>query len=140
MCRVRHADTRKVLVIYDMQRPACDYDCNVVMKYWLFLALAIGAEVIATLALKPSSGFTKPWPSLIVVCGYAISFFFLSLTLRVMPVGIVYAIWSGAGVVLITLAGWFMFNQKLDTPAFIGITLIVAGVLILNLFSKLTTH
>lgn len=110
------------------------------MKQWLFLSIAIVSEVVATSALKASNGFTHLWPSLIVVAGYAIAFFFLSLTLRTMPVGIAYAIWSGIGIVLITLIAWFIFNQSLDIPAIIGLTLIIAGVVILQVFSKSTAH
>ena len=98
--------------------------------------MAIGAEVIATSALKASEGFSRLVPSLVVVAGYGIAFFCLSLTLRTIPVGIVYAIWSGVGIVLIALAGYFVFGQVLDAPALIGMGLIVAGVLVINLFSR----
>ncbi|HET8700785.1 MAG TPA: multidrug efflux SMR transporter, partial [Nitrococcus sp.] len=81
---------------------------------WLFLGVAIVAEVTATSALKAAEGFTRLWPSLIVVTGYAIAFYFLSLTLRSIPIGIVYAIWSGVGIALITLIGWVFFRQTLD--------------------------
>lgn len=108
--------------------------------HWLYLAIAIVSEVIATSALKPSDGFSKLWPSLIVVVGYALAFFFLSLTLRTVPVAIAYAVWSGAGVALITLVGWLVLGQTLDPPALVGIGLIVAGVLVLNLFSAATGH
>ncbi|HEX8602437.1 MAG TPA: SMR family transporter [Pseudoduganella sp.] len=107
---------------------------------WLFLAIAIVAEVIATSALKASEGFTRTLPSVLVVAGYGIAFYMLSLTLRSIPMGVVYAIWSGAGIVLITLVGYFMFRQRLDLPALIGIGLIVAGVLVMQLFSKATAH
>jgi len=106
------------------------------MKYWLFLAIAIVSEVVATSALKGSDGFTRLVPSVTVIIGYLVSFYFLSLTLKVIPVGIAYAIWSGTGVVLIALAGWWLYNQKLDTAAIIGMSLIVAGVLVINLFSR----
>lgn len=106
------------------------------MKYWLFLAIAIVSEVIATSALKGSEGFTRLVPSLTVIIGYVVSFYFLSLTLKAIPVGIAYAIWSGTGVVLIALAGWWLYNQKLDLAAIIGMGLIVAGVLVINLFSR----
>lgn len=108
--------------------------------HWLYLLVAIVAEVIGTTALKVSNGFTRPWPSFIVVTGYGAAFFFLSLTLRAMPVGIAYAVWSGVGVVLITLIGWLWFQQKLDAAGIVGIALIIAGVLVLNLFSRTTTH
>lgn len=106
------------------------------MKNWLFLLTAIVAEVIATSALKSSAGFSKLWPSVAVVIGYGTAFYFLSLTLRTIPIGIAYAIWSGMGVFLITLIGWLAFKQKLDLAGIIGILLIVAGVLVLNIFSK----
>lgn len=107
---------------------------------WLFLSIAIVAEVIATSALKASEGFTRTLPSILVVAGYGIAFYMLSLTLRTIPMGVVYAIWSGAGIVLITLVGYFMFRQRLDLPALIGIGLIVTGVLVMQLFSKSTAH
>lgn len=106
------------------------------MKNWLFLLTAIVAEVIATSALKSSAGFSKLWPSVAVIIGYGTAFYFLSLTLRTIPIGIAYAIWSGMGVFLITLIGWLVFKQKLDLAGIIGILLIVAGVLVLNIFSK----
>ena len=106
------------------------------MSNWVYLAVAIVAEVIATSALKASEGFSRFVPSLVVVAGYGIAFFCLSLTLRTIPVGIVYAIWSGVGIVLIALAGYFVFGQVLDAPALIGMGLIVAGVLVINLFSR----
>lgn len=107
---------------------------------WFFLFLAIVAEVGATSALKASEGFSKLWPSLAVVVGYAIAFFFLSLTLKTIPMGISYAIWSGVGIVFISLIGWFVFNQKLDLPAMIGLALIILGVIVINLFSKSSVH
>ncbi|ARO87236.1 QacE family quaternary ammonium compound efflux SMR transporter [Nitrosospira lacus] len=110
------------------------------MKQWLFLSVAIVSEVVATSALKASNGFTRLWPSLLVVAGYGIAFFFLSLTLRTIPVGVAYAVWSGAGIVLITLVGWLVFGQSLDTPAIIGLTLIIAGVVVLQAFSKSAIH
>ena len=106
----------------------------------MYLAVAIVAEVIATSALKASEGFSRLVPSLVVVAGYGIAFFCLSLTLRTIPVGIVYAIWSGVGIVLIALAGYFVFGQVLDAPALIGMGLIVAGVLVINLFSRTAGH
>ncbi|GGC84076.1 DMT family transporter [Undibacterium terreum] len=110
------------------------------MKQWLILALAIVAEVTATSMLKASDGFTRIWPSVIVVLGYAVSFYCLSLTVRVMPIGIVYAIWSGVGVTLITLFAWLFYKQALDLPAILGMSLIVAGVIVLNVFSKSIEH
>lgn len=110
------------------------------MQQWLYLAVAILSEVVATSALKASEGFTRLWPSFVVVCGYGIAFFCLSLTLRTIPVGIAYAIWSGAGVALITLVAWLFLGQSLDVPGMIGIALIVAGVIVLNVFSKSSAH
>ncbi|RJG04704.1 QacE family quaternary ammonium compound efflux SMR transporter [Noviherbaspirillum cavernae] len=107
---------------------------------WLFLSIAIVSEVIATSALKASEGFSRLLPSLVVVTGYAIAFYFLSLTLRTVPVGVAYAIWSGAGVALITLIAWIFLGQSLDAPALIGLALIVAGVVVLNVFSKSVAH
>jgi len=107
---------------------------------YLFLTLAIVAEVIATSFLKLADGFTKPIPSAITIIGYAAAFYFLSLTLRALPVGVAYAIWSGVGVVLITLIAWLFLGQKLDAPALAGMGLIVAGVVVLNVFSKVTAH
>lgn|SRR5690625_1959879 len=106
------------------------------MKNWLFLGVAIAAEVVATSSLKASAGFTKLVPSVVVVFGYAIAFYFLSLTLKAIPVGIAYAIWAGVGIVLIALAGWLVFGQKLDVASILGMALIVAGVVIINVFSK----
>lgn len=110
------------------------------MKTWMFLFVAIIAEVIATSALKASNGFTRPGPLVIVGVGYAIAFYFLALTLRTLPVGIAYAIWSGLGVVLITLAAWLVYGQKLDAPAIVGMVMIVGGVVIMNLFSNTGVH
>jgi small multidrug resistance pump len=107
---------------------------------WLYLAVAIVLEVIATSALKASDGFTRLLPSLVVVLGYSAAFYMLSITLRTMPVGVVYAIWSGVGVVLITIVGWLVFKQELDIPAFVGIAMISAGVIVLNFFSKSVSH
>lgn len=110
------------------------------MKNWLILFIAIVAEVIATSALKSSEGFTKPMASIVVVLGYMIAFYCLSLTLKTIPVGIAYAVWSGVGIVLITTVAWFVFDQKLDVWGIIGIVLIMSGVLILNLLSKSSSH
>ena len=109
---------------------------------WVLLTIAIVAEVIATSSLKLSDGFTRLWPSVVVVLGYGISFYFLSVTMRSMPIGVIYAIWSGLGVVLVTLVGCLVFKQHLDLPALIGISLIIAGVVIMNVWSKSTisTH
>lgn len=110
------------------------------MKQWLFLGIAIIAEVVATSKLQASVGFTKLWPSVIVVVGYAIAFYFLSLALKTIPVGIAYAIWAGLGIVLISLAGWLMLGQKLDVAGVAGMALIVAGVVVINVFSKVAVH
>ena len=107
---------------------------------YIFFAAAIVAEVIGTTALARTESFTRLWPSVITVVGYATAFWFLSFPLRVMPTGIVYAVWSGAGIVLITLVAWLFFNQKLDPPALIGLALIIAGVVVINLFSKSVGH
>lgn len=110
------------------------------MNYWFFLATAIISEVIATSALKSSDGFTRLLPSLIVVAGYASAFYFLSLTLKVIPVGIAYAVWSGLGIVLVTAIAWVLYEQKLDFWGFIGIGMIISGVAVLNLLSKAGAH
>jgi small multidrug resistance pump len=107
---------------------------------YLYLSIAIVAEVIATSALKASDGFTRLGPSLFVIVGYAVAFYFLSLTLRTMSVGVAYAIWCGAGIVLVSLIGWLVLGQKLDAPALGGMALIVAGVAVINLFSKSVAH
>jgi small multidrug resistance pump len=107
---------------------------------YLYLAIAILAEVVATSALKAAEGFSRLGPSLIVAAGYAIAFYFLSLTLRTIPVGVAYAIWSGVGILLIAAAGWFLYGQALDLPAVVGLALIVAGVLVVNLFSETMRH
>jgi len=110
------------------------------MLNYAYLAISIIAEVIATSALKASEGFTRVLPSAVVGVGYVISFYFLSLTLKVLPVGIVYAIWSGIGIVLISAIGWVLYGQKLDAAALTGMSLIVAGVLVVNLLSRSTGH
>jgi len=108
--------------------------------HWLCLAIAIVAEVVGTSFLKASAGFTKPVPTVMVAVGYGLAFFFLSLTVDKVPVGIAYAVWSGAGVTLIAAIGWLFLGQKLDGPAIVGMGLIVAGVVVLNLFSKSAAH
>lgn len=110
------------------------------MPAYLFLAVAIGAEVIATSALRASEGFTRLWPSVLVVIGYGVAFYFLSLTLKTIPVGMAYAIWSGVGIVLVSAIAFFVYKQTLDLPALIGIGLIMAGVLVINLFSQSSAH
>jgi len=105
---------------------------------WLLLGIAIVTEVIGTSALKSAEGFTRPLPSVIVIISYSISFYLLSLCLRSIPVGVVYAVWSGVGIVLLALIGAFYFNQTLDKPAVIGVSLILSGVVVINLFSNTT--
>ena len=107
---------------------------------WLFLGIAITGEVIATTALKASDGFTKWGYSGISVVGYGISFYFLAIVLKTIPVGIAYAVWAGAGVAMVTFIGVILFGQKLDLFAYLGIGLIVAGVLVLNILSGSTAH
>jgi small multidrug resistance pump len=107
---------------------------------YLYLAIAIFAELIGTNALKLSNGFTRPIASAITVAGYGIAFYFLSLVLRTIPMGVAYAIWSGVGIVLIAVVGWALQRQRLDVPAMIGIALIVAGIVVMNVFSKAVAH
>ncbi|MFD1555975.1 DMT family transporter [Paraburkholderia silviterrae] len=107
---------------------------------WLFLTIAIVAEVIATSALRASDGFSRLVPSAVVVAGYGVAFYCLSLTLKNLPVGVVYAVWSGVGIVLITLVAMVLYKQMPDLPAVLGLGLIVAGVIVLNLFSKMQAH
>ncbi len=108
--------------------------------HWVYLLIAIVAEVVATSALKASAEFTRLAPSIAVVSGYLIAFYFLSLALRTLPVAIVYAMWSGIGIALISLVGWLVLKQNLDTAGLIGIGLIVSGVLVMNIFSKSLSH
>tara|TARA_X000000368_G_C22542321_1_gene498341 strand:+ start:92 stop:418 length:327 start_codon:yes stop_codon:yes gene_type:complete len=103
---------------------------------WIYLSIAIITEVIATSSLKESNGFTKLIPSLITFVGYSFTFYFLSLTLKEIPIGITYAIWSGIGIFLLSIIGYFRFNQTLDFGSIIGISLIGLGVIVLNVFSK----
>lgn len=107
---------------------------------YLYLCVAIIAEVIATSALKSSQGFTKPLASIIVVVGYGIAFYCLSIVLKTIPIGIAYAIWAGLGIVLISIVGYFFYQQKLDGAAVIGMSLIVLGVFIINVFSTSVAH
>jgi len=107
---------------------------------WIYLFIAVSGEVAATSALKASEGLTKLAPAGLVVAGYAVAFYFLSLTLDTIPVGIAYAVWSGAGIILISIIGWSFYGQSLDLPAIIGIALIVAGVGVINLLSKAAAH
>lgn len=107
---------------------------------YLYLAIAIVAEVIATGALKSSAGFSKLGPSLLVILGYGIAFYFLSIVLKTIPIGIAYAIWSGLGIVLVSLLGILFFKQSLDTAAIIGLSLIVTGVIVIQAFSDSAGH
>ena len=110
------------------------------MSPWMTLGAAIVAEVIATSALKASEGFTRLGPSLVTAAGYGVAFWLLALTLRSLPAGVAYATWSGLGIVLIAVVGWIAFGQTLDAWALLGMALIVAGVLIMNLLSKTAAH
>lgn len=110
------------------------------MNAWVLLCIAIAAEVVGTGALKASDGFTRLWPSLLVVIGYGVAFYGLSMVLRTIPMGVAYAIWSGLGIVLITVIGLVVYGQKIDAAALIGMGLIVAGVAVLNLYSKAAPH
>jgi small multidrug resistance pump len=110
------------------------------MKTHLILLLAILAEVIATSALKASENFTRLLPSIIVVTGYGVAFSCLAFTLKTLPLGVAYAIWSGVGTALVAVVGWLYYKQQLDLPAILGLTLIIAGTLVLNLFSKVSAH
>lgn len=107
---------------------------------WLYLGVAIIAEVIATSALKASQEFTRLGPSLLVIAGYALAFYCLTLVLRTLPVGIVYAIWSGLGIVLVSVVAAVIYKQQPDLPAMLGMGLILAGVVVINLFSKTVAH
>ncbi len=110
------------------------------MQIYVYLLLAIAAETVGTMGLQASQQFTKLGPSLLAVGSYAVAFFFLGLTLKFMPVGIVYALWSGIGIVLIATMGYLVYGQKLDPAALFGIGLIVAGILVINLFSETAHH
>lgn len=110
------------------------------MNHWVAISIAIIAEVIATTSLKASNEFTRFWPSVVVVVGYLTAFYFMTISLRVLPVGIMYAIWSGVGIVSISLLGWLVYRQTLDTPAMLGMGLIIAGVIVINVFSKSVAH
>lgn len=110
------------------------------MNAWSLLMLAIAAEVVATTALKASEGFTRLGPSAVVVVGYGVAFYGLSLVLRTIPVGVMYAVWSGLGIVLITAVAWVLYGQRIDTAGLVGMGLILAGVLVINLFSAQAGH
>ena len=110
------------------------------MNGYAWLAIAIVAEVIGTSTLKASEGFTRLLPSLVTTVGYGVAFYCLSHSMKTVPVGVGYAIWSGVGIVLITIIAWVLFKQRLDPPAMVGMGLIVAGVLVINVFSKSSAH
>jgi small multidrug resistance pump len=110
------------------------------VKAYAFLAVAILAEVIATSSLKASAEFTRLGPSVLVAVGYATAFYCLSLSLRSIPIGIAYALWSGVGIVLVAIAGYVLYQQKLDPAAIAGIAMILGGCLVINLFSKSASH
>ena len=110
------------------------------MKSWFLLFLAVVFEVVGTSAIKQSAGFTKFFPSLAVAVCFVVSFYLLTFSLKVLPIGVVYAVWSGMGIVLISVIGHWFFNERLDAPAFIGISFILAGVLIMQIFSKAVAH
>jgi small multidrug resistance pump len=110
------------------------------LQVYFLLALAILAETAGTTALQASRQFTRFWPSVFVVVAYGFSFYLLAVTLRYMPVGVVYAIWAGLGIVFISAIGYVVFGQKLDTPAVLGMAMIIAGIVVIQLFSKVAPH
>ncbi|MGB8624315.1 MAG: multidrug efflux SMR transporter [Paracoccaceae bacterium] len=107
---------------------------------YVYLLIAIVTETIGTMALQLSQQFTRPLPSLVVVAGYGLSFWFMALALKYMPVGIVYAIWSGLGIVFIALIAYLLFGQKIDLPAALGMGMIIAGIVVIQVFSKASPH
>lgn len=109
------------------------------MGYW-YLVVAILSEVVATSALNASQGFTRPWPSVVTVAGYCLAFYFLSLTLRTVPMGIAYAVWAGAGIVLIAISGAIFFKQLPDLPAVLGMLFIIVGVVLVSAVSRTAGH
>ncbi len=108
--------------------------------HYVYLFFAVLAETIGTTALQASAQFTKFWPSFLVVVAYGVAFFLLGLTLKYIPVGVAYAIWSGLGIFLIAVIGFVVFGQRLDLPAILGLLMIVAGIVVIQLFSKSATH
>jgi small multidrug resistance pump len=107
---------------------------------YIYLAIAIIGEVIATSALKAANGFSETVPSILVVIGYGVAFYYLSLSLKTIPLGISYAIWSGVGVVAVSIIGWMYYKQALDIAALIGMAMILGGVLVIHLFSNSAAH
>ncbi|WP_425591745.1 DMT family transporter [Halomonas getboli] len=110
------------------------------MMAYLYLALAIVAEVVATSSLKASQEFTRLWPSVVVVVGYVLAFYLLTLALRTLPVGIAYAFWAGLGIVLVTLIGILVYGERLDAPAALGLAMIIGGVVVIQAFSRVSAH
>lgn len=110
------------------------------MTGYIYLAIAIAAEVIATTSMKALAGFSRPLPLLLVIVGYSLSFWMLALVVKTIPVGIAYAIWAGLGIVLVSVAAAFIYGQKLDLPAALGMALIIAGVVVIQVFSSSTGH
>ena len=110
------------------------------MNHWLALSIAIVAEVAATTALKSTAEFTRFWPSVLVFAGYGIAFYYMTISMRGLPLGIMYAIWAGVGIVLVALLGWVVYRQALDLPAMAGIALIITGVVVINAFSTTVKH
>lgn len=108
--------------------------------HYIYLIVAVAAETIGTTALQASQQFTRLWPSVVVVIGYSIAFYFLGVALKYIPVGVAYAVWSGLGVVLIAIIGLLVFGQRLDLPAMFGLGLIIAGIAVIQLFSDTATH
>jgi small multidrug resistance pump len=108
--------------------------------HYLWLAIAIVGEVIATSALKASDQFRRPAPTVLVITGYLCAFYFMSMTLKSIPVGVVYAIWSGLGVVLVAIAAALLYREVPDRPAILGMALIIVGVVVINVFSKTVSH
>ena len=109
-------------------------------KHYIFLIVAVLAETVGTSSVQASQQFTRFWPSVLALGSFSIAFYFLSLTLKVLPVGIMYAMWSGLGIIFIAIIGWLYFGQKLDLAAVFGMSLILAGILVINLFSTTATH
>ncbi|WP_299045185.1 SMR family transporter [uncultured Tateyamaria sp.] len=108
--------------------------------HYIYLIVAVAAETIGTTALQASDQFTRVWPTVIVVVAYGFAFFFLGIALKYIPVGIAYAMWSGLGIILIALIGFAVFGQRLDLPAVLGLGMIIAGIVVIQLFSKTATH